>query len=62
MDVPFFRGTDGVETMRQMIRTMMVILALFVLVSFCGGKPGEEEKPIAKVNDFVIVDDSFRRE
>ncbi len=48
--------------MRQMIRTMVVFLALFVLVSFCGGKPGEEKKPIAKVNDFVIVDDSFRQE
>ena len=48
--------------MRQMIRTMVVFLALFVLVSFCGGKPGEEEKPIAKVNDFVIVDGSFRQE
>ena len=48
--------------MRQMTRTMMVFLALFVLVSFCGGKPGEEKKPIAKVNDFVISDDDFRRE
>jgi len=62
MDVPYFRGRDGVETMRQMIRTMMVFLALFVLLSSCGRKQSEEGKPIAKVNDFVIVEDSFRHE
>ena len=48
--------------MRQMIRTMMVFLALFVLLSSCGGKQSEEGKPIAKVNDFIIAEDSFRRE
>ena len=48
--------------MKQTIRAVIFVLALFVLVSFCGGKPGEDKKPIAKVNDFVIVDDAFRRE
>lgn len=38
------------------------MVALFVLLSSCGEKPGDEGKPIAKVNDFVIVEDSFRRE
>jgi hypothetical protein len=48
--------------MKQTIRAVIFVLALFVLVSFCGGKPGEDKKPIAKVNDFVILDDHFRRE
>ena len=48
--------------MRQMMRTVMVVLALFVLVSSCGEKPGEDKKPIAKVNDFVIAEENFRRE
>ncbi len=48
--------------MRHMIRAMLIVLALFVLLSSCGGKPGDEGKPIAKVNDFVIVEDSFRQE
>jgi hypothetical protein len=48
--------------MRDMIRAVIIVLAPFVLLSSCGGKPGDEGKPIAKVNDFVISEDSCRRE
>ena len=48
--------------MSHKTKALMVMVALFVLLSSCGGESGDEGKPIAKVNDFVIAEDSFRRE